>query len=272
MQSHFQARTGKKKKKTKLKNKALFSPHCLRLPEDSAPSRRRRRPNHQGGGPRRPPSRAPRHLFFSLSRAGRLSKHWKTSELLSIRHPDEDFFTQLHFFRAAEPRPIAAAAANGRGEPPLNEPEAEPRGPAPSLGRTAGLTTRAPAGWVPRPRPACACSRFVSQRPPARGRVLSPTPGPPHGRPLFPQTSWAPRRPFLRPPLPDVTDSSTSIRAGSFPFLGGFGQLQLRNFPGPSSFPPHLPSLPTPSLPSRSPKLLDSQMFPVFPHLEILLS
>lgn len=167
---------------------------------------------------------------------------------MSIRHPGEDFFTQLHFFRAAEPRPTTAAAANGRREPPLNEPEAEPWRPAPSSGRTAGLTTRAPAVRSPRPYP-CPCPRQActhsapapSPSLPLPPPALSPTPDPPHRRPLFSQTSWvllgptqtlppstAPRCPRVLEPqlglalshsLVDLAESSAGISWASLPFL-----------------------------------------------------
>lgn len=178
---------------------------------------------------------------------------------MSIRHPGEDFFTQLHFFRAAEPRPTTAAAANGRREPPLNEPEAEPCRPAPSCGRTAGLTTRAPAVRSLRPCPCscpcpCPCSYPclrqachpqqdrppIPRCPPPPPPVLSSTPQ------LSAQASFGPAD-FLGPPVPYADPSSVhcsqmspSPRAptGSFPFGVGSCGHQGRDFLGLSSPPP----------------------------------
>lgn len=169
---------------------------------------------------------------------------------MSIRHPGEDFFTQLHFFRAAEPRPTTAAAANGRREPPLNEPEAEPRRPAPSCGRTAGLTTRAPAVRSPRPYPcpcprqACTHSKIGSRAPAVRCRRPHCLPLPAlrtgvHCSRRLPGSSWAPRRPFLRPPLQDVTEYSSPNLGWLSPIPWSIWLIPVPGFPGllfPSSF------------------------------------
>ncbi|XP_078227008.1 uncharacterized protein LOC103792323 [Callithrix jacchus] len=99
-------------------------------------------------------------------------------------------------------------------EPPLNEPEADPRRPAPGGWRTTGLTTRAPAALAPAPVPAPRLRLTAVGSPPAvhlpaAGAQRASHPGPSGRTPAV-------RADFQGPPGPGA-DSSFVHGSGTAP-------------------------------------------------------
>nr|XP_054110632.1 transcription initiation factor TFIID subunit 4-like [Callithrix jacchus] len=106
------------------------------------------------------------------------------------------------------------ARAAARREPPLNEPEADPRRPAPGGWRTTGLTTRAPAALAPAPVPAPRLRLTAVGSPPAvhlpaAGAQRASHPGPSGRTPAV-------RADFQGPPGPGA-DSSFVHGSGTAP-------------------------------------------------------